>query len=178
MTEPLLLPKTDVEVILRISQKLPLYVRGLITDVELINTVIEFLTYAKTDEGIQQTAARLPQAVLKPLSEFIAQIESGKSPGILFTIPPGQPTDEEREERNRRVRHIVGVLADFIKRPVAEREIAGFPHDEKAEFLFRLNTVAETTCKQEGCELSRVKYGVFCPEHHYEMLHQFDTPSE
>ena len=176
--EPLLLPKTDVEIILKVVKKVRVFHRDLITDRELIAAFFNDMAFAHTDHAVEQVAARLPKNVYPILREFITRIQSEENPGNRFVLAPHQVTDAELGDLNDRVRHIAAVLADFVQSPVAAKEIVDLPFDAKSEFLFHLDTVPGTSCRKDSCDLPRIELGVFCPEHHYEMLKTVDRSTE
>jgi len=39
-------------------------------------------------------------------------------------------------------------------------------------------TVPNSTCKYEGCTKDRIKFGIYCPQHHFEMLEEFKRKSQ
>ena len=176
--EPLLLPKTDVEIILQVMKKVRVFHRDVITARELIAAFFNDLAFAQTDLTIEQAAARLPKSVHLILRECISEIQNEENPANRFVLAPHQLADSELGDRNDRVRHIASVLSGFVQCPVAAKEIVDLPYDAKTEFLFHLDTVPGTSCRKDSCDLPCIELGVFCPEHHYEMLKNFDRSTE
>ena len=169
-SKPLVLPKTDVSIILRVIKYLRLYDRSVLDDRGFVDWFLDEIAFALTDEAMEQAAARLSQRLQNVLVERITTIPNEVNPGERSSCGGRGQTAAELADLNARLLRVANVLSGLSQRSFSVEEIVGMPYDTKSEYLFGLDTVPGSSCRHPGCELPHVINSVFCPEHHYEML--------
>ncbi len=154
--------------------------RNVITDEELVNALFCNLSVCDTDDGILQCVALMPRRLWPLITEKLDDIGGHPHPGRLFVFVPFAPTDEELEHFDRRVRHAISIVADYLQNPTGKVEFEIDDPDGMRQrwFVFKhFQTVAGEKCRKFNCGDDRVQDAVFCAAHHFEMIYGQPPPA-
>lgn len=175
---PLLLSQIDCDVVARVERLANQIGRCGIGPEEMTDSFLTLLAFAESDTAVRQAVARLPRIVHPALKRQVTQLLATEHPGLLFVFKPHEPADGELVTLDARVQKIAAVLLRSIKTPEPVIPVTCEEVDRKSEFIAQCETVPDATCRTAGCCRPRVTHGVFCPEHHFEMLQQLGACSD
>lgn len=155
--------------------------RGVLTDDELVNALFDNFYGCETDGGIQQCVAVVPHRLWPQIKDKVFTTLNSVHPGELFVYHPITPTPDELEQLDERVRHTMAVVMKYLANPtgVVEYEIDDADGLRQQWFVFQqFETVAGEQCRRPACTEERIRNGVFCRAHHYEMIFGQPPPTQ
>ncbi len=164
----------------RVSKLCDFWGRGIINDAEFVTSMLHDLSHCHSRFAAEQCVARLPSQLHDELTHQIQHWLSSEHPGELFVFAPCNPTDHEMQELDCRVREFGNAMLNYLANPTGEQGYQTDPLESPPmQWLKSLHasTIDGQYCKRDNCNNCRVKFGVFCPEHHYEMLHGEPPPN-
>lgn len=164
------LTRSDASAVQQTARLVALLDRGVVLEAELVKGLFDNLHGCDTDLGIEQCVARIPARLWSQIEERATEILSRTHPGEPYFY---QPTQDEMGRLDARVRHAVAVVLEYLKDPTDAVE---YPIDDESGlrqkwFLFKtFETVANEKCRKAECEEDRIRNGVYCRAHHFEMI--------
>ncbi len=155
--------------------------RDAFTDDELVNALFDNFYGCDTDCGIEQCVALVPHRLWPQIQDKVRATLNRLHPGDLFVYQPITPTPDELEQLDDRVRHTMAVVMKYLASPtgVVEYEIDDPDGLRQQWFAFQhFETVAGEQCRRPACTEDRIRNGVFCRAHHYEMIFGQQPPPQ
>lgn len=147
--------------------------RDVLTDDEMVNALFDNFYFCETDGGIEQCVAIVPHRLWPQIQEKVRATLNRVHPGELFVYQPITPTPDELEQLDDRVRHTMTVVMKYLANPtgVVKFEIDDPDGRRQQWFVFQqFETFAGEKCRRPACTEDRIRNGVFCCAHHYEMI--------
>ena len=142
--------------------------------------LLDHLAGCDSNFAAEQCAAQLPTQFHNELTQQITRWLSDKHPGELFVFDPIVPTDSELTEMDKRVRKMGNASLDYLENPTGIKDYQTDPMEipqTRWAALKQTETIDGQSCKTNNCENNRIKLGVFCPRHHFEMLYGSPPPN-
>ena len=164
----------------RIAKLRIFHERGTIDTGQAVTSMLHDLSLCESKFAAEQCVARFPDEFH---GEIIRQIEHWMSkdhPGQLFVFAPTAHTDDELLELDSLVRLFGAAMLNYLENPTGIQDFQTDPLElprSKWLAIQKFQTVDEQCCKRENCRNFRINHGVFCPEHHYEMLYGNPPPN-
>ena len=147
--------------------------RNAISDDEMVNALFDNLYGCETDAGIEQCVAVVPQRLWPQIEGSVAETLKRAHPSELFVYRPHTPTQDELNELDHRVRHMMSVVMKYLANPtgVVEYEVDD-PGGLRQQWLVfkHFETVVGQPCRRPDCDEDRIRNGIHCRAHHYEMI--------
>lgn len=148
--------------------------RGLISDAELVNSLVSHFGVPDLHYGIKFALEQLPVPLRTVVATAIAEVR--KDP--LRVVPAGHGLESRKQFQNR-IQEYCDLAAEFLATPrsgfVLKRPDPLLGH---WLFLRESRTVLGSICKDANCDDERIELGVFCPLHHFVMLYGSDPPDD
>jgi hypothetical protein len=155
--------------------------RNILTDDKLVNALFDNFYGCETDAGIEQCVAVIPKRLWPQIENKVAETLNRPHPGELFVYHPIEPTEDELEKLDNRVRQTMAIVTDYLADPtgVIEYEVDDPDGLRQQWFVFKhFETVAGEKCRKSECAEDRIHNGVFCRAHHYEMIFGQPPPTQ
>ena len=170
----------EAETIDRVSQLAAFCEDGIITKSDVVTSILHNLSFCPTVFAAEQCVARLPQQFHDELTRQLSSCLSNTHPGKLFVFQPIVPTHEELLELDNHVWTIGNAMLGYLDNPTGQQEYKTDPLElprTRWNSIQQYQTIDGQYCKHDNCGNCRIKLGVFCPKHHFEMLYSKPPPN-
>ena len=163
----------DADSIQRCANYVAAFRRNIITESELVTSLFHAIRGCDSNLGIEQCVAQMPDTLHDEIRSRTIALATKDHPGDLFVFQPILPTVEELLDLDERGRHVVDVVNNYLNHPTGNIAYNFDENDlpQKRWFNVRhFDTMIGSKCKKPSCTNDRIKLGVFCPAHHYQIL--------
>ena len=172
---PTLVSQFDAARILQCSKFVRLHARGVLTERELVDSLLIGALECDSSFGLGQCLAQSPPLLHATILALCDRIEA--TDGQWLSDRSQKFQDCSQDERRLRQQTGLAAVREAMAAPILDTEWTVDESDKwKLKWLqFKyLTTAPGERCRASNCIADRVLLGVFCPRHHFECLYGRD----
>ena len=148
--------------------------RGLFDIEQAVSSMLDDLSLCNSRFAVEQCIARFPVLFHKEIARQVKKWLSSEHPGMLFVFSSDIPKTDELLEFDNTVRTFGSAILGYIENPTGKEPFQIDQNELPTKQWLAIqgfDVIEGETCKRNGCKDFRIKHGVLCQKHHYDMLY-------